>query len=82
MLLHVLASFLQRHQIFFGVGLMKWFSRCNVGAAAMHFQSTSCCNNDSGVRCEPTDTAFNVTELFHAHVSSETAFCQNISDSI
>ena len=75
----VLASFLQSNQVLFGVGVVQRFAGGHIGTTAVHLQSSSRCNDDDSIRSQSTDTAFNIAELLHAHIGSETAFGQDIS---
>jgi hypothetical protein len=70
----IFAALLQRAQIFLEISLMERLAGSNVRPSAMHLQGPRRSNNNSRIGSEPTDTALDVAEFLHAHVSAEPAF--------
>lgn len=82
MLDQILASFLEGDQVLFDISIRERFSRSNFRPTAVHLECTSSSDNDSGVWHEPTHTTLDVAEFLHAHVSTETAFSEDITDTV
>ena len=73
MLDEVLATFLERDEIFLGVCVGQRLAGRDLGSSTVHLECTSCSDNDDGVGSEAADTALDVAELLHAHVRAEPA---------
>lgn len=74
MLRKILTALLERLQVFLQVSLMERLARCNVRSSTMHLQRAGGSNYNSRIGCKTTDTALDVAEFLHAHVSAESAF--------
>lgn len=78
----ILTSLLESNQILLGVSIRKRLSRGNLGSTTVHLEGTCGSYDNSGIRFEPTHTAFNIAEFLHAHVGTETAFGEDVADTI
>ncbi|VTR63883.1 hypothetical protein DESC_100079 [Desulfosarcina cetonica] len=68
---HVLNTLFHQSQIFLGVGVVKGFTRDNLGTAAVHLQGADRGGQDGDVGFEAGEAAFHVPELLEADVSGE-----------
>mmetsp|Transcript_16680 Transcript_16680/g.23510 ORF Transcript_16680/g.23510 Transcript_16680/m.23510 type:complete len:219 (-) Transcript_16680:862-1518(-) len=65
--------------VFFQVLFAEGFARTNWRSSSVHFQCTHRSHNDSTLWFKSRRTAFNVEELFHTNISTETSFRDNKS---